>query len=64
MSGRLLHASVAYDVKHPIILLHQHPVTKMIACEIHEIKGHGGVESTLAAFQHTYLIPKARPLID
>lgn len=59
----MLHASVTYDVKHPIIL-HQHTITKVIAREIHEVEGHGGSESTIAAIRHKYWISKALPLIN
>ncbi|PIC11454.1 hypothetical protein B9Z55_029079 [Caenorhabditis nigoni] len=46
------------DIKKPIIIIHQHPVAKLIVTEIHEQLRHEGVKSVITKVQRKYWIEK------
>ena len=49
IDGRLRHADLPYNSKHPVILPKEHPITKLVIEAVHEKFGHGsGVEHTLS----------------
>lgn len=44
VGGRLQHASVEEETKHPIILPKTHHIVKLIVRHLHEASGHSGRE--------------------
>lgn len=64
ISGRLQYAKITHEQKHPIIVPRQHPVTRMIAVQMHVAAGHSGRERTLVEMRSKYWIPRARPMVN
>lgn len=63
VGGRLRHASVSYEYKHPILLPGKHPFTRLvIVCE-HERHLHAGTQATLAAVRQNYWPTSARSIV-
>ena len=62
VGGRIKHASVCHDQKHPVIIPHSSPIAKLIAREVH-CTGHLGVEWSLGILRTRYWITKARCLL-
>ena len=60
VGGRLEHAPIENDAKHPIILPKKHHVTKLIVEYFHHASGHSGVEYTLSLIRQRYWILGAR----
>ncbi|CAK9821001.1 hypothetical protein ANTPLA_LOCUS11030 [Anthophora plagiata] len=54
VGGRLSHADLTYDQKHPLLLPNKHPVTRLIVQEYHLKQGHAGAQATLNAIRQTY----------
>ena len=63
--GRLKNADdLPYDVKHPILLPKDHPVTKLIVVNTHERLGHGsGVEHALTELRARFWVVKGRRVV-
>ncbi|XP_014679567.1 PREDICTED: uncharacterized protein LOC106819449 [Priapulus caudatus] len=62
VGGRLKHARMGYEAKHPVILSSAHKVSKMIAKECHDA-AHLGTEWSLSRLRHKYWIVRARSLL-
>ena len=62
LNGRLRYANeLPYDVKHPILLLKDHPVTRLVIAYEHSKLGHGtGTEHLLAELRTRFWIVKGR----
>lgn len=62
MNGRLRYANdLAYDVKHPILLPKDHPLTRLIIANRHEKLGHNsGVEHLLTEIRSRFWVVKGR----
>ena len=60
VGGRLEHAPIENDAKHPIILPKKHHVTKLIIEYFHRASAHSGIEYTLSLIRQRYWIPGAR----
>ena len=62
LNGRLRYANeLPYDVKHPIILPKDHPVTRLVIAYEHSRLGHGtGTEHLLAELRTRFWIVKGR----
>lgn len=52
VSGRLSHADVPYEYKHPILLPGKHTFTRLIIAYKHERHLHAGAQATLAMRQN------------
>ena len=65
IDGRLRYASnLPYDVRHPILLPKNHPVTRLIVLDAHRRLGHGtGVEHTLTELRTRYWIVQGRRVV-
>jgi hypothetical protein len=63
VGGRLLHAPITEDAKHPIILPAHHHVSKLIAWHYHLMTAHGSVERVLAECRQSFWIIKGRATI-
>ena len=62
--GRIQHANIPYDTKHPILLPREHPLTKLIILHSHERVYHNGLKETLTEIRSQYWIPKGRSLVQ
>ncbi|XP_068749394.1 uncharacterized protein [Montipora capricornis] len=60
VGGRLEHAPIENDAKHPIILPKRHHVTKLIIEYFHRASAHSGIEYTLSLIRQRYWILGAR----
>jgi hypothetical protein len=56
VGGRLQHATMNEDAKHPVILPHHHKLTKLITINIHESRFHASTGRTLYEVSATYWI--------
>ncbi|CAK9797165.1 hypothetical protein ANTQUA_LOCUS1055 [Anthophora quadrimaculata] len=54
VGGRLKHAPLRYDQKHPILLPHKHHITELIIRQVHERYFHAGTQGTLCAVRQRY----------
>ncbi len=64
VDGRLRHAELPYESKHPVILPKEHPITKLVVRSVHEQLGHGtGVEHTLCELRSRFWVLKGRRLV-
>ena len=61
--GRLDHAVLGEEAKHPVILPKHHPVTRLIVDSCHRHVLHGGTRNTLAVFRSQYWMGKAQQVI-
>ena len=59
VGGRIRHAPLSKDLRHPVILPLKHRLSDMILLEYHN-GAHLGTEWTLSFFQNKYWIPRAR----
>lgn len=60
VGGRLNHATIAPKTRHPILLPHDHRLTRVILEKIHQNCGHQSADRTLAAVRNLYWVTKAR----
>lgn len=56
VGGRLEHAELSYDEKHPILLPYKHPFTTLVIIAAHTKTLHGGNKLTLAVIRQRYWI--------
>ena len=63
VGGRLQHAQIDNDAKHPVILPRKHHVVKLIIDCYHRASGHSGIEYTLSLIRERYWIIGARSSI-
>ena len=61
--GRLEHAGLSEEAKHPVIFPKHHPVTKLIIESCHRRVLHGETRTKLAEFRSRYWTEKARQVI-
>lgn len=61
VGGRVDKAILSYDMKHPILLPHKHPISRLIVEHTHRI-GHRGVAETTAKLRRKYWILKANSI--
>jgi hypothetical protein len=54
VGGRLTHAILSIDKKHPVVLPHKHHITNLLITECHKMQLHGGPQATLAAIRQQY----------
>ena len=60
VGGRLKHAPIPYQAKHPGILPKKHDIVPLILSHLHQRLNHSGVEHILAELLQRYWIPKVR----
>jgi transposase InsO family protein len=58
VGGRIDRAPVSYELRHPIILPSEHPVTESIINYYHKLNGHLGLTHVLAAIREKFWIIK------
>ena len=63
VGGRLQHAQIDNDAKHPVILPRKHYVVKLIIDCYHRASGHSGIEYTLSLIRERYWLIGARSSI-
>lgn len=63
VGGRIRRAEIAYEAKHPAVLLHNHHVTKLIIRWFHARQLHADSEGTLAAIRQRFWPLAARSLV-
>ena len=64
LSGRLQHADLPYESKHPVVLPKKHTVTDLIIKDVHEKLGHGsGVEHALTELRCRFWVIKGRAAV-
>ena len=63
VGGRLVHAPLGDERKHPVILPYKHHVTDLIIKQCHENLGHMGQESVLSSLRETVWIVKGRSAV-
>ena len=62
VGGRLRHAPVASQAKHPLVIPSQHPIALLLIRHHHEILGHAGREHVLSVLRQKFSILNARAL--
>ncbi|XP_076299895.1 uncharacterized protein LOC143218550 [Lasioglossum baleicum] len=62
LGGRLEHAALSYEEKHPIILP-KHRISELLIDHVHKRTLHGGVQLTLRVLRQQYWIISARSLV-
>ncbi|XP_050452147.1 uncharacterized protein LOC126851851 [Cataglyphis hispanica] len=63
VGGRIKHALLSYDERHPMILPRSSHFTQLIIEEYHRRTMHGGVQLTLGSIRQSYWIPRGRQLV-
>ncbi|KAL6421198.1 hypothetical protein ACFW04_013751 [Cataglyphis niger] len=63
VGGRIKHALLAYDEKHPTVLPGSSHFTQLIVEACHRQTMHGGVQLTLESVRQRYWIPRGRQLV-
>ncbi|XP_058817359.1 uncharacterized protein LOC131680663 [Topomyia yanbarensis] len=63
VGGRLEHAEIDSDRKHPLVLPERHPFTLLVAESIHRRTMHGGPQLTLAIMKHEFWPLRGRNLV-
>lgn len=63
VGGRLQNAKMGFNNMHPILLPHDHHITKLIITKTHRETLHGGLKITLATLRQQYWVPNARTTI-
>jgi hypothetical protein len=63
VGGRLDYGPFPYDVKHPIILPHEHPITRLIVMREHDLLAHPSAERLLSSIRSRFWIIKGRVAI-
>ncbi|XP_077259718.1 uncharacterized protein LOC143896040 [Temnothorax americanus] len=64
VGGRLKHAILSHDERHPAILPRDLRLTTLIVEAFHKKTLHGGVQLTLAMIRQKFWIPKGRALVQ
>ncbi len=60
VGGRLKHAALSEEAKHPVILPKQHHIVDLIVMHYHHKSGHSGVEYVLSLIRERFWIVKSR----
>ncbi|KAL6417917.1 hypothetical protein ACFW04_011576 [Cataglyphis niger] len=63
VGGRIKHALLAYDERHPAILPGSSHLTQLIIEACHRRTMHGGVQLTLGTVRQHYWIPRGRQMV-
>lgn len=63
VGGRITNAGLAYDERHPVILIGRNEIAQLIIQDAHERVFHRGAQSTIAYLNQRYWIVKARRLV-
>ncbi|KMQ88090.1 hypothetical protein RF55_12480 [Lasius niger] len=63
VGGRIKHAQLDFDQRHPIILPSDSRITYLVIDAAHRRTLHGGAQATLAAIRQRYWIPRGRQLV-
>jgi hypothetical protein len=63
VGGRLDNGPFSYDVKHPKILPHEHPITRLIIMREHDLLVHPSAERLLSSIRSRFWIIKGRVAI-
>lgn len=60
--GRLEASNLTYDAKHPILLSHLHPFSKLLLTDLHKENLHVGVQTLLAISRQRFWIVNGKTL--
>ena len=60
VGGRIKHAPIPYEAKHPILLPKFHWIVKLIIADLHKRLKHSGVEMVISELRQRYWIPQVR----
>lgn len=63
VGGRLHHADIPFDQKHPILLPRHHHITKLIIMNIHDKTMHGGPQITLSTLTQQFWVTRGRDAV-
>ncbi|XP_048481684.1 uncharacterized protein LOC119693389 [Plutella xylostella] len=63
VGGRLQHANISYESKHPIILGNKNCLTNLIVADAHLKTLHGGVQLTMSYLRSKYWIVRTKGLV-
>ncbi|XP_029160341.1 uncharacterized protein LOC114932346 [Nylanderia fulva] len=63
VGGRLKHALLPYDEKHPVIVPPASWMTRLLIESCHRRSLHGGVQMTLGLLRHRFWVPRGRTVI-
>ena len=63
VGGRLVNSKEPFEVKHPIILPHKHPLTRLIILDQHRKQLHGGAQAILASLRQRFWIINGRSTV-
>ncbi|XP_055623642.1 uncharacterized protein LOC129767052 [Toxorhynchites rutilus septentrionalis] len=64
VGGRLMNAAISSDRKHPIILSHRHPLTKLIMVQYHRKLFHAGLQLLVSTIREKYWPTRIRRLTN
>ncbi|XP_055622164.1 uncharacterized protein LOC129765763 [Toxorhynchites rutilus septentrionalis] len=64
VGGRLMNAAISSDRKHPIILSHRHPLTKLIMVQYHRKLFHAGLQLLVSTVREKYWPTRIRRLAN
>ena len=59
VGGRIEHAPLPYEMKHPIVISNNHPVASLIIEDIHCKLGHAGQQHVLYELRNKYWVVRA-----
>ena len=63
VSGRLEHAPIDEDTKHPIILNHQSHLARLVIIDTHAVLSHSSVERTISQLRVQFYILRVRKVV-
>jgi hypothetical protein len=63
VGGRLKHALLAFDERHPVILPNSSHLARLVVEACHRRTLHGGVQLTLGTVRQQYWIPRGRAVV-
>ena len=62
-SGRFQYANLPYNVKHPILLPKNSPLTTLIIKDKHTCAKHAGIKATLAEVRADFWLPRGKRMV-
>ena len=63
VGGRIDHAAVCYDVKHPVIIPQDHQLCRLVIMDCHKRLNHEGTEHVRNDLRLLYWIPRSRSTV-
>ena len=63
VGGRLQRSALAFEIKHPILLPNNHPVTRLIISFYHDREGHSGTLHVLHAIREKFWVTRGHSTV-